>query len=521
MTVLYWTAAFIGALVVFLIIRKYSNISGRTTERFTGEDPKEDPKEEPKADQAQAQNAMTNNYTETLTLKGFPKLQDAALAIYLSSFSDLVAYTEGAPIPPATVAPHPAVYDGNMGMWRDLLSADNSFRLNVVDTSKGVLPPMIKTRDKDGVPVDIGLSLQSLRLVGPSSRALGNRIGSTTAFELTPFTVTFYGIIENLDFAEGEQRKVLFRVTAENPDLIEIAVRRRDNRNVLIEVIIGEAGRAYQWVVDKFMLMSNRQPTLYALSYDKGSKVTPVSAPAINFYIGKTKMQKTFAQEDAPDDIRLGNSEVTLNPTGLFNMKLVAFAYFKSVLDDKAIDELGKYFTQQHNGIDVLIKQKEEQYLALTTELQKRLANANRTLDDAEDELKQCKEAAEAALKASPQLRKRQWQVSLDGTGASQATAQLTDDDLQKCAPLALASKLAQLTAQAPLPKLTDPRNNQVVPTKPAPFKKVQDPNAPAASTAPAATTSSASKSGASNDPPASLSDPNASIWERINDVWG
>jgi len=467
MTVAYWIAVLVGALIVFWII-KFTSKHADVNEGFnTAAAPPAPP---PAA--AAAQNALNNDYTETLALPGFPKQPDTALCVYLSSFSDRVAYTEG------TVAAlvKPLVYDGQVGLWRDIKSADYSFRLNVVDAAKGVIPATLKTRNAAGVPIDIGLSLQSLRLVGPSSRTLGDRIGSTAAYALTSFTAAFFGIIEDVDFKDAESRKVLFRITAENPDRVEIAVRRRDNKNVLLEVILGDAGKAYQWVVDKFMLMSNRLPTLYALTYDKGSKTTPIRVPSITFYIGKTKLQKLFTHANAPADVRLGNSEVSISPEGMFNMKLVSFSYFKTPLEDKALDDLGKYFTQQQSGIDVLISKKDEEHNAITTELQKKLAAANRTLDDAEDELQKCKKAAEEVLATSPKINKH-WQVSLDTPGATQAAAKLTADDIKKCAPLALASSVV------------------------------------------ATATAAATKAKKNNKPPASLSDPTASIQERLRDL--
>ena len=496
MTVMYWAAVIIGALIVLWIIRKYAH-TGPAVEGFGEQVP--DPEE-----QVKSGNALESDYVEKLLERdGFPK-SDAVLAIYLSSFSELVAYTidgvDGKKI-------SPPVFDGQSGDWRDFQSPDNKFRVSVVDTNVGVIPNSIKERNKDGTPIDIGLSLQALRLIGPSSRALGKQIAMTSAYALTDFTATFFGIIQTVQFAEGETRKVLFRVTAENPNLIEIAVRKRDNKNVLIEVILGDSGRAFQWVVDKYMLMSNRLPTLYALTYDKGSKTDTVRNPSITLYIGKTKLQKVFTHSDAPQEIRLGNSEIIVNPEGLFDMKLLAFAYFKTALDVKAVDDLNKYFNQQQSGINVFLS-KQEEYTALTAELYKKLASANRTLDDAEDELKKCKEAAEAALAGSPKLRK--WQVSLDETGAAAATAQLNDEDLKKCAPLALASKLAKKAANASAPSLPNvgkPNTNPNPNVKPAPFKKL---------TLTEGTESSAPKL---NDPPASLSDPSASIWERMNDV--
>lgn len=448
MTLTYWIAVLLGAISVLLVI-KYTQASesnehflSSTTEHHATEI------EQFTTTSTPPQNATSNNYTETLSLAGFPSEPAAKLGIYLTSFSDIVAYTEGAPIPPSTTPPQPETFNGQMGVWRDLKSADNSFRLQVVDSSKGVIPTALKVRNEAGNPTDIGLSINALRLVGPSSRAIGERIGSTSAYALTPFTAAFFGIIEDIDFADGEARKVLFRITAEHPDRIEIAVRRRDNRNVLLEVILGDAGRAYQWVVDKYMLMSNRLPTLYALTYDKGSKVTPTRSPSITLYIGKTKLQKVFTHSDAPQEVRLGNSEIVINPDGRFNMKLITFAYFKSVQDDRAIDDLNKYFTQQQSGIDVVISKKKEEYEAITTELQKKLESANRTLEDAETELKKCHEAAKKAVAYGKKVGKK-WQVKLDSTGAEQATSQLSEDDIAKCAPLALASKLKAVVSKS------------------------------------------------------------------------
>ena len=494
MTVVYWIAAIIGALAVLWLIQKFSPSKNEGFEAIaqgegeveqTGGDVKEN-----------FGNAKVENYREDFADTGFPA-EKGKLALYLSAFSERVSYLSN--------EEYPLIYEslGATGLWRDFTNKDNNFSLQVIDVKKGKIPSKIKTR-KDGAVIDIGLPLQSVKLVGPSSKALGEKEGATTAFELTPFTAAFYGTLDNLDFEQGETRKVLFRITAENPDLIEIAIRRRDNRNVLIEVILGDSGRAFQWVVDKYMLMSNRLPTLYALTYNKGDTTDSVeSPPSITLYIGKTKLQKNFSQSDAPSTIRLGNSEIILNPTGQVNMTLVAFAYFKSALDSTAISDLGKYFTQQLSGIDLLISERDEQYAAITAELKKKLEDASRTLYDAEDELKQCKAAAEAALKAAPRVR--QWQVSLDGTGAAQATSKLTDEDLQKCAPLALVGKLARITSK--LPDIEDPTKKAAVAVKPAPFKKVS---------ASSSATPDAPASGL-KEPDVSLSDPNSSLWERMN----
>ena len=414
MTVPYWTSVIVGALVVFWLISMYRQPVEHFATTATGAP---SPPTPPPTPTPNAENALKNDYIETLALPGFPKQPDSGLAIYLTAFSDLVSYTQGAAIPPSTTPPRPTVYDGQLGLWRDMKTANNSFRLSVVDSSRGVIPAKLKTRNATGTPTDMGLSLTALRLVGPSSSAIGERVGSTAAYALTPFTAAFYGIIENVEFKDGEQRKVLFRITAEHPDKVEIAVRRRDNKNVLVEVMIGEAGRAYQWVVDKYMLMSNRLPTLYALTYDKGSKSSPVRAPSITLYIGKTKLTKTFTPSEAPAEIRLGNSEITINPDGLFSMKLITFAFFKSVLDDKAMDELNKYYTQQQSGVDVLITKKTQEHKAVTKKLQTNLVVTKRTLASARKELQKCKELTKATTTASG-APLRHWQVHPDASTA-------------------------------------------------------------------------------------------------------
>lgn len=498
-TILYWIAAAIGALLVYCIILKYkkrehftedatatttatapttatatttATTTAATTATATTTSPTTATATTTAATTTEADNATAINYIESLTSPGFPA---STLALYLTSFSDKVNYNE------ETITnglSPPDVYDSGMGIWRDFLDSNKFFRLRIMDSATGIIPTEIKTRDDNGIPTDIGLSLNSLRLVGPSSQTLGNIVGSTTSYELTSFTITFYGVIENIEFAVGEQRKVLFHMTAENPNLIEIAVlpNGKDTKNIYIEIILGNAGTSYRWIVDKYVLMSNRMPILYTITFKKGSTTNPST---VTFYIGKTKLPEKDFTLTAP--ILLGNSEIELNPSGLFNMKLLAFAYFTSVLDESAISGLGKYFAQQHSGIHVALQQKEAEYTAATTNLQNRLLTVNTSLTRVQSELEKCHEAAATALKASPIKPKRYWQVSLDGTGVDKATAKLTDEDLMKCTPLAVASKVAKTVTNKgkdTLPNVTNPTKNTTVPKnfRVAPFQKVVAP---------------------------------------------
>ena len=448
------------------------------------------------------------DYTETLsTADGFLPTTPSNLRLYISAFSDLVAYQiEGAPDRMPT-------WDANQNVWRDLTRPDVGFRMYPIAQTAS-LPSKLKVRnDKTQLPTDIGAYIKNIKLIGPSSDDVGHTESSQTAITLKSFTIVFYGVIETVEFAEGEGRKVLYRLTAENPNIVEIAIRRRDNRNVLLEVILGDASKAYQWVVDKYMLMSNRTPTMYTLVYDEGQRASPSRDPAIRFYIGKTKLEKLFTT-DAPAPIRLGNSEIVINPEGGFDMKLIAFAHFKSPLDETAIETLGKYFEKQQSGIDVILTAQQQEFDAITVALFKKIDNASKTLEDVESELQKCKDTAGTLV---PALPVRHWQIDTNAIGVTKATAKLNDADIKQCSPLELINKIAVLVKAKAIAegKLVDPTVAAAADAAKAskvPFAKVS-------ADVPAATATATTKT--IKPPPASLSDPSASILKRIADLQG
>ena len=515
----YWLAACIGALLVLIVLWMQSpdrsdrdsaaqqpNTSAfgssspfGTIETFAGETQVD---------------SKSIDYTETLsTADGFLPTTPSNLRLYISAFSDLVAYQiEGAPDRMPT-------WDANQNVWRDLTRPDVGFRMYPIAQTAS-LPSKLKVRnDKTQLPTDIGAYIKNIKLIGPSSDDVGHTESSQTAITLKSFTIVFYGVIETVEFAEGEGRKVLYRLTAENPNIVEIAIRRRDNRNVLLEVILGDASKAYQWVVDKYMLMSNRTPTMYTLVYDEGQRASPSRDPAIRFYIGKTKLEKLFTT-DAPAPIRLGNSEIVINPEGGFDMKLIAFAHFKSPLDETAIETLGKYFEKQQSGIDVILTAQQQEFDAITVALFKKIDNASKTLEDVEGELKKCKDTAGTLV---PALPVRHWQIDTDAIGVTKATAKLNDADIKQCSPLELINKIAVLVKAKAIAegKLVDPTVAAAADAAKAskvPFAKVSAdvPTVPTVPAVPATTTTKTIK-----PPPASLSDPSASILKRIADLQG
>jgi hypothetical protein len=451
------------------------------------------------------------NYTETLsTTDGFLPTTPSNLRLYISAFSDLVAYQiEDAPDRMPT-------WDANQNVWRDLTRPDVGFRMYPIAQTAS-LPTKLKVRNaQTQLPTDIGAYIKNIKLIGPSSDDVGHTEASQTAVTLKSFTLVFYGVIETVDFAEGEGRKVLYRLTAENPNIVEIAIRRRDNRNVLLEVILGDASKAYQWVVDKYMLMSNRTPTMYTLVYDEGQRASPSRDPAIRFYIGKTKLEKRFTS-DAPAPIRLGNSEIVINPEGGFDMKLIAFAHFKSPLEETAIETLGKYFEKQQSGIDVILTAQQQEFDAITVALFKKIDNASKTLEDVEGELQKCKDTASTLVPAVPV---RHWQIDTNAIGVSKATAKLNDADIKQCSPLELINKIAVLVKAKAIAegKLVDPTVAAAADAAKAskvPFAKVS-----AAPDATVTATTTKTTEGI-KPPPASLSDPSASILKRIADIQG
>jgi hypothetical protein len=491
----YWFAAVMGALVVLIVLwmqnkPRYTTLSSETfatnIETFANETPK------------------TINYTETLTTNdGFlPIATDVRL--YISAFSDLVGYLKKGE------TSRSPTWDTNKNMWRDLNRPNIGFRMFPI-TQNATLPTKLKVRDDiTNLPTDMGAYIKDIKLIGPSSDDVGHTEGNSLAVTLKSFTVVFYGVIENIEFAEGERRKVLYRLTAENPNIVEIAIRRRDNKNILLEVILGDASKAYQWVVDKYMLMSNRTPTMYTLVYDEGQRSSPSRDPSIRFYIGKTKLEKIFTT-DAPPPVRLGNSEIVLNPEGGFDMKLIVFAHFKTPLDEASIELLGKYFEKQQSGINVILTAQQQKFDAITIDLFQKIENATKTLEDVQDELQQCKDSASTLVPAAPV---RHWQIDTNVIGATKATAKLNDKDIKQCSPLELVNKIAALVKAKAIAegKMTDPTTaTNAKKASSVPFAKVSS-EVPSAS----ATTKKTIK-----PPPASLSDPSASIYKRLGDVLG
>jgi len=484
----YWLAVLIGAVTVmwFVYSKKGIEIEPFVEAQPTPEEPTP---EEPTPNSLYTEDMLTN--------ANFPL---ASNVIYLSSFSDKVTYASAQD--PSTNA---EVYQssGSTAKWHDMRAIPYDFTVHMSASNKHGIPDVVKKTN------DIGLNLSGLKLYGPSSKLIGTSISSFAAYKLTSFTCVFYGVMDNVDFEEGETRKVLFRITAENPDLIEIAIRKRDNSNVILEIILGNASRSFQWPVNKFMLMSNRLPTAYTLVYDEGKRAPQVQ-PSATFYIGQTKLSKTFAAaEMAPqEEIRLGNTEVMLNPDGAVQIILIAFAYFNAPLTPIEIDNLGKYFEQKRSGIDVKVSAAKEEYTAIMIKLQKEIDDASRTLEDAETELTQCRAVTAEAKAAEPP--KPHWQIETDALGIAKATLGMPADALKQCSSLSI-KRLAD-TFGLTLPKLADPTKGETkTVTKPKAFRTVTTP--------PQETPTTTTTTTKTKTPPASLADPNASVWERWNDV--
>jgi predicted DNA-binding protein YlxM (UPF0122 family) len=216
-------------------------------------------------------------------------------------------------------------------------------------------------------------------------------------------------------------------------------VRKRDSKNAYLVVVLGDAGRTFSWSVDLNVLTSNGNPTTYALTYD-GAKVA--------FHVGRTVLVANVG--DSQPAIKLGNSEMVLNPMGNVDFKLVAFAYYKAALTGEQLAKLHAYYGKQLSGINVLVDTMQAAQQALVAQLQAAQDLLNQTAGD----LSQCEASAQ------DEEPSKHWQIKFDVDGA----ASVTDDDLSQCTPLKVRFGKKKVETAAPplsgkVPKIPLPPN--------------------------------------------------------------
>jgi len=493
---LYWIAVIVGALIVFALVHKSSR-KGGVMEGFA--DNPNTPGDPTTPSGQDSQDARASNYTEQLyTATPTPnaywpaEFTEANMISYLSAFSDITKAGS-------------ATY-GNF-TWHDMKDSSMDFTVQLTQTGTDVtLPTTIKTR-AEGNPsqvTDMGMRLKGVKLIGASSQAYGTQLTNSQSYKLPSFTMCMFGVIESLDFPEGETRKLVFQLTAEHPDVIQFAISRRDSRNVMVEVVLGKT--VYKWVVDKNTMMANRLATMYGIVYD--DPLNPPDSehtPEVRFHIGGSVFRQKITEKQP---ILLGNTEVKINPTGQLDMKLLSFGFFKTAASEESMRKLQSYFVRQQSGIDLILQQQQNDYTSMQEEYERQIKAATRTLETVEEELSQCKEAAEKALAANP---RRHWQISMEQGQVSTVASRLSPDDLKKCTPLRVASHIAgSAAAGAASSGATSTSTASQSGSAPSRAPRIAAP-------APPPTTTTTTRQIV--PPPASASDPSASLEERVNDA--
>lgn len=465
--VVYWAAAIVGALVVFWLVHRSTKTEAFGVQGGAEGAERKDGSRPPAPVVEGFEDARDQNYVEKLdSTDTYWPVNEASIVSYMSSFSQQTKY--GQP-----------TYDAQRLLWRDMKKESMGFKV-VSQNTNLVLPSSIKSFDESNTVKDMGMSLKDLKLLGPSSQEFGTESQTSSSIVLPSFTMCMYGVIESLDFPEGNQRIVVFQISAEHPYVVQLAISRRDSRTAMLEVVLGK--KVYKWPIEKNTLMANRVATMYGVVYDKDAE-----GPVVKFHIGGSVYKERVIDTEP---ILLGNTEAVINPKGQFDMKMLAFGFFNTPLSDESMKKMHAYFTRQQSGIDIMLQKQKEDYLALQEDYEKKIQDATRTLESVEDELSKCKEATEKALAAAPKTR--HWQITMEQGTESAVAAKLTPEDLKKCTPLKVASKVAASAAAG---------------------------TGTAGAASAGAATASTSTTSRVTAPPASASDPSASLEERVRDA--
>lgn len=331
-----------------------------------------------------------DSYLENL--ENVPKSEQ--LKFYLTSYSDKTLYGK-------------APYSAEEFKWYDYKSDDVSFRMI------GDIPGSIRSPDSV-----IGLPLKKVKLIGPASHIV---CGITTPAELDSFTLLFYGKVNSLVFTNNKPN-ILFQMFAENPNHVQWSIAEKNKDTCFIEVILGNVNKVYRWEVPKTTLISNGNPTLYALVYDKRN----VSKTSINVYIGTNNYTALVAN---PSVVRLGNTPMEINSLTNFDFTLQAFAYINAALGSDELPVWTEYFLKEAGGIAKTMKYIQDTYSLEVMTLNQQLSMQTNSVDKLQAELDKCMAKLPAVTYED---KKNKWQISMNGS------ADISAADSEKCSILNL-----------------------------------------------------------------------------------
>lgn len=342
----------------------------------------------------------TTDYKEPLAT--LPKY--SALKFYLTSFSDLTSDDHRAYVPEEL-------------KWYNYIASTAAFKM------VGTIPDTIRQiMEGEDTYSSVGLPLKPVRLVGPSSQFVCGGATPDSA-TLGSFSVMFYGRLNALTLDANNREVVFLKMFAENPNHVKWSIARKDATNSYIEVILGNVNTVYRWSVPNTTLLSNGNPTLYALVHQVES-----TKRTLNVYVGTNKY--TASSTDMTP-IRLGYTPMEINSLTNLDMTLQAFAYMDNVLTATDIPVWTEHFVNESGGLARTLQILKDTYASEITTLSNQLMNQTNSVDDLQRALDECKAKMPEAILED---KKEKWKIKMDGM------ANISTEDAKKCTILSVSS---------------------------------------------------------------------------------
>lgn len=322
------------------------------------------------------------NYSENIL--GIPYSEK--MKIYLSSFSD------------RTKDGKYNVYCSSQLRWYDLKDASIYFNIATTTPPSNIL--------------NTGLPLKNITLIGPPSEYLS---GDNIGFELKPFTVFFYASLVKPVFANETEEITIFRLYAETPNGVRLLMKSSPKANhTRVQLIIGSVRYKYTWDIVTTTLISNGNPSIYAITFDTTLTSTDKVA---TFYVGKSQYVANASEFTEP--IKLSNSRMEINSFGKFDAILHSFGFIEHKLTSSEIETISNYMYHEKTGAtrDIANTAQSQQ-----TEFDSIL---DETLREASEQIDAAKAACTNVISDEEpvkQERDRNWKISVPGADTAIAT---------------------------------------------------------------------------------------------------
>jgi hypothetical protein len=297
-----------------------------------------------------------------------------------------------------------------------------------------------------------GLPIKNVTLIGPES----NKFADPSTYDtLESFSILFYGKFNSIVFTNATTPIMLYQAFAETPNKVILSLHPKDQNNISLHLILGNAGSTYSWDIPVTTIMSNGNTTLYSLVFDNTNKTKPTAT----FYIGSIANNANL--DPVNDEIKLGLSPIQINLNQNWDMRLIAFAHYNIILTRNDLAQIGQYFEQQAGG-----------YAALQDELtaaQAIITKLQSTIDGSVDELAQCNskladcsqslETCNINLVSTEQKipKEKHWQIKQKGN------ANISTDELHQCSILDIKRGLNKHSdSKTPSPSSTNNKESNI-----------------------------------------------------------